>query len=392
MAGRIISYQKCPVCGKKYPSSKGEFPIICCKTQPTKFQIQLYWQDKPIKISRDREGNTIHSFHHARIVLDGIRAEIKTFDPATYHKQSGTSFRAFWQKFVSKYEKKPGTHAKVESVGRLHILPTFGDYQMRDIRAYHIDEWWDTIKKKELSPKYMNDIHQWLKRFFTMAASIDIVEKIPKFPAPESIPEPEVDEWLTEEEQLTVLQNLPEYDRPIFDFLFLTGCRVNEATALQRKDTDWRRNVTVIRHTIRRDKTLGPVKNKKKRVVPHFEELIDCLKALPNITPYRFINKWGRRYHAEYLRDTFRTACEKAGLEPIKLKNATRHSFGMGLLRRGHDIWQVSKVMNHSTIKMTEHYAGMLAEEMKGMYGRRNSSQNLAKRKNMASQISDFKR
>jgi site-specific recombinase XerD len=54
----------------------------------------------------------------------------------------------------------------------------------------------------------------------------------------------------------------------------------------------------------------------------------------------------------------------------------------MGLLRRGHDIWQVSKTMNHSTIKMTEHYATMLAEEMKGMYGRSNPSQNLAKSEN----------
>ena len=216
-----------------------------------------------------------------------------------------------------------------------------------------------------------------------LASGIDIVEKVPVFPdSEESDPEPDVVEWLTEEEQLSVLQNIPEYDRSIFDFLFLTGVRVNEATALQRKDTNWKKNITVIRYTVRRDKTLGPVKNKKKRVIPHFAELIACLKAIPNITSYQFINKWGRRYHAEYLRDTFRTACEKAGVEPIKLKNATRHSFGMGLLRRGHDIWQVSKVMNHGSIKMTEHYAKMLAEEMKGMYGRKGSIQNLAKQEN----------
>ena len=47
--------------------------------------------------------------------------------------------------------------------------------------------------------------------------------------------------YLTEEEQLAVLAALPKHDRPIYDFLFLTGVRVNEATGLQRKDTNWDR-------------------------------------------------------------------------------------------------------------------------------------------------------
>ena len=88
------------------------------------------------------------------------------------------------------------------------------------------------------------------------------------------------------------------------------------------------------------------------------------------ISPYQFVNKWGRRYHDEYLRRTFTAACIAAGVKPIQLKNATRHSFGMGLLRKGYDIWQVSKAMNHSTIKMTENYVKMLGGEVERMYGR----------------------
>ena len=47
-----------------------------------------------------------------------------------------------------------------------------------------------------------------------------------------------------------------------------------------------------------------------------------------------------------------------------------RHSFGMNLLRKGYDIWQTSKALNHSSIKMTEYYAKMLASQMEKMYGR----------------------
>jgi len=47
MRGRISTYQKCPKCGAKYPSSKGGFPIICkngCQTQPTKYYVEYFWK------------------------------------------------------------------------------------------------------------------------------------------------------------------------------------------------------------------------------------------------------------------------------------------------------------------------------------------------------------
>jgi len=40
------------------------------------------------------------------------------------------------------------------------------------------------------------------------------------------------------------------------------------------------------------------------------------------------------------------------------------------MLRKGFDIWQVSKTMGHSDINMTENYAKMLTEEMASAYGR----------------------
>ena len=108
MAGTVFTLQKCPSCGKKFPSSKGGFPIICatCRTQPTKFILKLWWQKKNLSISRDREGKTIHSWNHAINLLGNIRTEIhaKTFDPEIYKKQSSTSFKIFWVRFKKDYE------------------------------------------------------------------------------------------------------------------------------------------------------------------------------------------------------------------------------------------------------------------------------------------------
>ena len=382
MAGTIRTPQKCPACGKKFPTSKGDFPIVCstCKTQPTKYLINLYWKGKYPVISRDRQGKTLHHWQAAVNLLGEIRSDIQSgkFDPEIYKQQSGTSFRAFWQKFQGKYEKNISTHAKIKTIGDHHLKP-FIEMQMRDIRAFHIDDWWEELKRKDLSPKYLNDILQWLKHFMTQAYELDIVEKVPRFPKAVAVPERDI-EWLNEDEQTMVFKELPKHDRPIFDFMFLTGVRVSEAIAVQRADIDFRNGRTIIRWTVKRDrKTIGEVKNKKFRIIPHVGPVESCLRnALKfcGINKLLFTNKWGRIYTQDYLRDKFKEACIKAGVKPIKLKNATRHSFGTQMVNGGVDIWTTSKAMGHSDIKMTERYAAVLAEGLKTAYKKR-SSRNL---------------
>jgi integrase len=377
MSGTISTRQKCPGCGGKYPSSKGDFPIICvkCKTQPTKFLINLYWQGIRLTLSRDREGRTIHSWNHAVNLLGNIRSEIqaKTFDPEIYKQQSATAFKTFWTMFQRQYEGQIATHAKLSTIGK-HHLDQFMSMQMRDIRAFHIKEWWLNLKSKGLSNHYMNDLNQWLKRFFNEATELDVIEKVPHFPPQMSLPAPDI-EWLTEGEQNSVFDELPKYDRPIFDFMFLTGVRVGEAIAMHRSDIDFKKGRTIVQHTVKRDrKTIGEVKNKKHRIIPHVEDVEDCLRnalRYSGLNKLLFTNKWGRIYTQDYLRDTFKKACVKAGVKPIHLKNATRHSFGTQMVESGVDIWTTSKAMGHSDIKMTEKYAAVLAEGLKAAYRKR---------------------
>ena len=394
MAGVIRTYQKCPKCGHAYPSSKGDFPIICptCQTQPTKFYIKIYWKGKAYKIYRSRDGRTLHYFQDAVTTLGDIRANIEHFDPGIYQRQSSTTFAAFWSRFLKKYEKnKKGTHAKLSTIGRLH-LDYFEEFQMRDIRGWHIDEWWTLMQEKALSPKYINDCRQWLLRFFRQAIPLEIIERVPPFPDPLDEPDTDSIDYISEKDQLAVLEALPKYDRPIFDFLFLTGVRVNEATGFQREDNYRDQGYIIIRHTVKRDGSLGVVKNKKKRIIYYFPELVSCLKrATSGLSPYFFINKWGRRYSDDYLNARFREACLQVNVKPIPLKNATRTSFVMGLLRKGADIWQASKIVGHSDIKITEHYAEMLSNEAQSWYGRDGAKKG-AKRISGSAQVVDIKK
>jgi len=294
------------------------------------------------------------------------RVAAGTFEPEAYKRQSKTAFSVFWKQFCRRYKGRNATLDKLNSVYK-HLAP-FHQKQMRDIKAHMVDDWWVGLN---LSPRYKNDILVWLKTFFKYAHGLDIIEKVP-YPMPKAIniQRDEID-FLTEDEQLSILRHIPDYDRQIFDFLFLTGVRVNESCGLYRADVDWDRGVVWIKRTVKRDGSIGPVKNKKLRPIP-LASVRHCFTSgkVVKISQYQFTNKWGRRYSDDYLRDTFKAACIAAGVKPILLKNATRHSFGMGLLRKGYDIWQASKALNHSTIRMTENYLEMLGGEVAGMYGR----------------------
>jgi integrase len=370
MPGTIRTYQKCRVCGKPYPSSNGIYPIECCRTFPTKFYVRI----KGASLYRNSKGQALRDWVTAQRALHEMqsRVEAGTFEPESYKRQSKTAFSVFWDQFTRRYQDRPSTLDKLNAINK-HLSP-FHSMQMRDIKAHMIDDWWINL---DLSPRYKNDILVWFKTFMKYAHGLDIIEKVP-YPMPKAI-DIQADEicFLTEDEQLLVLDNLPPHDRQIFDFLFLTGVRVNEACGLYRSDVDWDRGVVLIKRTVKRDGSVGPVKNKKIRPIPlasvrhclTFGKVVKISKFVKN-NKYQFLNKWNRRYSDDYLRDTFKKACIAAGVEPIQLKNATRHSFGMGLLRKGFDIWQVSKAMNHSTIRMTENYVKMLGGEVAAMYGR----------------------
>ena len=69
-------------------------------------------------------------------------------------------------------------------------------------------------------------------------------------------------------------------------------------------------------------------------------------QADPGRNPKRF-------YLPEFLTTLWNRAVEKAGLEPINLKNGTRHSRGFELRRQGVDINVIARLFGHSDAKTT---------------------------------------
>ena len=69
-------------------------------------------------------------------------------------------------------------------------------------------------------------------------------------------------------------------------------------------------------------------------------------------------------YKTDYVSKTFKKNCRRLGITNARFHDL-RRTFGLNLIKKGMPIFQVSKLMGHSTVKTTEqHYAPLLIEDI----------------------------
>ena len=116
-----------------------------------------------------------------------------------------------------------------------------------------------------------------------------------------------------------------------------------------------------------REKRKG--RNAKSVTIPIHPELMGYIKgrienSLPNT--FVFIQKTGKHYSRSKLDRVWNIIKKKANLpDNIRMYDATRHSFASQLVNRGVSLLSVSRLMGHSTTKMTERYAHSDIEKLK---------------------------
>lgn len=142
------------------------------------------------------------------------------------------------------------------------------------------------------------------------------------------------------------------YDDPfikaMFGLLLYTGCRIGEAIALT-----WR-NLNIKNRTVK----FVATKTHQDRIVPINEKLLallevlpkrrldDCVISKPNGQPYYQHNWWFRLLNK---------ALENAGYPPARIHDL-RVTFVTNLINNGANPHAVSKLVGHSTMRVTERY------------------------------------
>ncbi|MDA8163286.1 MAG: tyrosine-type recombinase/integrase [Desulfobacteraceae bacterium] len=381
MKGAIRYRGNCRNCGGDFLFIR-KLGFICpeCKTRPERFYLDLPWAGKRVRIYSDKQGQPLDTYDRARGLQAHINAEIKshTFDPSRYLKAELSRFyfsavAQIWLKEKLK-EVEQGLKAysyvkELVAYNDRYFGPFFKDKDIRDIRRYDIDEFKASFPA-HLSPKTIKNIFIALKNLFITAHRKEIIERVPSFPEIH-VPEYTGWKWIDAETQVKILDVIAEKHRAIFVFLFLHGCRPGEARALKAKDIDFQTGTIRIRRTFSLNKLRETTKQKRQNIIPIHPEFAPYLKehlklSLPEA--FIFMNPiTGKPYNDETLRKIWHRGLKASNLEKsnLRLYDASRHSFASQLVNSSVPLNIVSKLLGHSSLKMTQRYAHESIDTMK---------------------------
>ncbi len=369
MLGRVLSYDKCPICGNGFTVLPDETGIMCLehKTVPNKFYINAN-KFKAGRIYSDPQGNSFDSFKVALRQLEAMRRDYdnRTFNPDNWiHKKvSSYRFDNVASEWIRGYEieVQAGTKTKKYLRGlkqflRDYLLPEFGKLDIRDIKEPQIKRLYHNLLDKKKSHKTTKHVLSTLKTL--LIANKNIIIIIPDFPKFTVIPAKEK-KWIGVEAQLKGLSCIPNKFHLAFELLFDTGMRPGELRALKKKDL--RDGYLTISRAFSENILRGTTKT--GTVITHRVSLSLWTKLIAyskDIDLDDFIFTYNDKpYHYNKLYNMWKTACKKAEIEYITLYQATRHST-VSQIRQEKELEalnEAAKKLGHTDIRTTKkHYS-----------------------------------
>lgn len=378
MRGDIRTNKQCPVCkklGKKgtFFFDKREKDLICSShfTRPKKYYVDFWYKGERIRLFKGYDGRILDSYIRAFRLLERIRGEVdnKSFDPTLYKKIDRQKYefgRYVWQWFdYMEDDWALATKIKNDFLIRKHIIFFFDDSDIREIRSGRIAKFYK--KLKGYSGNYKKQILNILKGMFTKAFEWEDIIKKPVFPKFDIMVKPF--KWINREQQNIILKGIPLHNKPIFTFLFLSGCRISEITALKWDCVDYQNRLLTIRRSHSAGKYLRETtKTDDWRTACITDSMTEILKNQSrSINGYVFNNIYGNHQTYAGLWYLWGHACKKAGIN-ITLYNAVKHSWACQRINAGFHHEEIALAFGHKNLKTTQKYIRILTENLREVF------------------------
>lgn len=280
------------------------------------------------------------------------------FNPKRYKRGKPLHIEKYVDKWLTdiKPDISSGTWHGYETGCRLYIIPRLGANFLPDVG--HLDLKRLMSSMSHLSAKSKKNVMGCLHTMMEDAKRDGHLSQLPpwvKFKGENEIVDPPI-EYLTVEQQIKIVDHIPERHRPIFLFMMGTGCRPSEARALRKEDI--KDDYILFTHAFGYKGEFKLVKTKKAEPFPLYQELRDILgMARKTLLQWVFVNPDTGKHYSKDVNRIWNRACDKSGVQRIRLYQAVRHSYACQLLNLGVNEKQISRLLRHSDPRMIKRYA-----------------------------------
>jgi integrase len=242
-----------------------------------------------------------------------------------------------------------------------HLLPYFGKMAMESIGAKEIREYVMGKLADGYADKTVNNHLLVLSRYLAVARDERVLDA-PKVKI-ESIPVTWSEARYLDASEIRRLVMAAGHDSPEYANLITvalnTGMRIGELLALSWADIDLEaKKIRVRKSLCRVSGTLKTPKNGKQRDIFLNEAAIAALRSLE----HRVGTVFSVSYSAAY--DAITRISAKAGLDGVGW-HTLRHTFASLLVLEGVPLFTVSRLLGHSSIRITERYTHLNDEKNK---------------------------
>ena len=229
--------------------------------------------------------------------LNRIRTEVDEgyFNPKHWKIGSPLLVKTYALEWLDSINVSPNTLKDYKSSVKNYIIPFLGEKDIRNIRYNDIVKLHKWVSR---SDKGKYNVVSALKTMLRYAWKNEDILKVPPFPKL-SYQKPEI-EYLEMEQQEAVLSQIPEWYRPIFQFMMEYGCRPGEARALKKDcivdgQVIFRRAFSnnTLRETTKTDRV------RRYDITPYFKEVLADLPL--HTSPFVFVRDDGKPYTSKIL-------------------------------------------------------------------------------------------
>lgn len=279
-------------------------------------------------------------------------------------KKAVPTMAAFFEdSYLPHVKPRKRSWKKDDGLFRMYVSDAFGDKRLNELRRQEVQVFHADLRTKKLSPASADHVVKLIRQMLNKAVEWEVIQVNPIARIKLFNADNRLEHYLDPVELARLLTVLRTDDnRAVCNaalFLLSTGARLNEALAatwdqIDRQSRVWR---------------IPPATSKSKRVrsVPLNDSAMELLEVLAKLDPERksphlFMSaKTGE--HLANVHKVWDRLRKKAELPKLRLHDL-RHQFASFLVNNGRTLYEVQKILGHSSHSVTERYAHLSSKSL----------------------------
>lgn len=322
---------------------------------------KVYWIDYTYRVNgkKKRKREKIGTSKKLGVeVLNKRKTQAKEEKWFEIEKKQQIYFGDFSKEFLEQHSTNKRSFRRDEGIVKI-LNGYFGDKLLYEITPLMIENYRKIRLDKGRTKATVNREVACLKCIFNKAILWDKVKENPVAKVKLFKEDNTIVRYLTEDEMKRLLKtcklSTATHLYPIVVVALNTGMRKGEILNLRWRDIDLTNRFIHIETS----------KSGKRRDIPMNDLLTETLKYGIKKPGFEYVFCDDNREPFTRLDRSFKTALKRAGITNFRFHD-TRHTFAAYLAMEGISIYTISKLLGHSSVKVTERYAHLSPEHTRG--------------------------